>query len=59
MEDYEEFTIRYGKFLKTIFAEQFLEYVTIYEENAKKDLLTKREYYTIGHYDSNKKHKKR
>ncbi len=59
LPDYEEFINRYGKYLKTVFAEQFLEYFALYEENAKRDLLTTKEYYVIGHYDSNKKHKKR
>ena len=59
LSDYEEFINRYGKHLKTVFAEQFVEYFALHEENAKNDLLTKKEYYTIGHYDANKKHKKR
>ena len=59
LEDYDEFINRYGKYIKTVFAEQFLEYFESYEKNAKKDLLTKKEYYVIGHYDSNKKYKKR
>ncbi|HET6715856.1 MAG TPA: hypothetical protein VFG90_01910 [Nitrososphaeraceae archaeon] len=56
---YDDFINRYGKHIKTVFSEQFLEYFAIYEQDAKKDLLTKKEYYAIGHYDSNKKHKKR
>lgn len=58
-QDYEEFKNRYGKYLKTVFAEQFLEHFALYEENAKKDLLAKKEYYVIGHYDAIKKYKKR
>jgi hypothetical protein len=59
LDNYEEFTIRYSKYLTTVFSEEFLEHFAIYEQNAKNDLLTKKEYYAIGHYDSNKKHKKR
>ena len=58
-QDYEEFKNRYGKLLKTVFAEQFVEHFTLHEENARKDLLTKKEYYVIGHYDVNKKYRKR
>lgn len=59
LENYDDFKNRYGKYLKTVFAKQFLEHFALYEENAKKDLLTKKEYYVIGHYDTNKKYKKR
>ncbi|HSF51330.1 MAG TPA: hypothetical protein VLA74_11265, partial [Nitrososphaeraceae archaeon] len=59
LEKYNEFINRYGKHIKTVFAEQFFEYFAIYEQSAKKDLLTKKEYYAIGHYDANKKYKKR